>query len=138
MDLAKLVNATKPVTATFLGETINLEVYKVGYQRLTAEQMSPLRDLFAQETDIAAVQAARLALPLLIKSWDVEWDGQPLPISEINDANEDGSRKYELPDTLLIAIEEAVREATADPSKASESPNSLAQEENVQTLTAAQ
>lgn len=137
MDIGKLVNATKEIEVIFAGEVTKLTIYSLGGERLTAEQRQPLTDLYNEsETSpryAQLVEIARMSLPLLVKEWDVTWQGDPLPIASINETDEDGNRKYPIPDDFILLINREIREATADPTKPASLPTSLDQAGNVET-----
>ena len=124
MDLSVVLEATQPVVVSFCGETINLEAYTAGNARLTKEQRTPLTALFEGDNEARPdiIEAARLALPLLVKSWDVNWKGAPLPIETINDLDAEGKRKYAIPDMLILRAHEALQAAVEDPMNGSEPP----------------
>ncbi|HEX5704876.1 MAG TPA: hypothetical protein VFX97_16885 [Pyrinomonadaceae bacterium] len=130
----------------FAGEVTALEVYTLGSARLTAEQRQPVAELALNDSeDIARgaryaqqIEVARLTLPLLIKSWDVTWKGEPLPIEVINELDEAGQRKYPIPDDFVVQVNRAIIEDLADPTTPEESLSSSGQTATLETPMAVQ
>lgn len=132
MDLGEIIEATKEITFEFLGEKNTAEVYIAGISRLTAQQAQALRD----GGEMALVQDS---IPLLVKSWDVMWKGEPLEIDSLLNKTESGGYRFPLPVAFASALfEEAEKVMYGRPTIASESPAGLQQMENVPEETAIQ
>jgi hypothetical protein len=126
MDLGEKVQATRPVSFEFLGETNTAEVYTAGIARLTSGQVRALQNATNEDQETLQV-----CIPLIVKSWDVIWTGDPLPIDSIKERNEAGEFLYPIPLAFIDALWKAAEGVFVDPTKASESPAGLAPEASV-------
>lgn len=151
IDLSVFLEAVQPLEVPFANDVIKCEIYTAGISRLTKEQRVPILaidEIDATESMSAdyakAVDGTRLALPLLVKSWDLLWKGQPLPIEDMNatDSVEKAGvltdvYRYTLPDDLIFAVRGAIREAVEQgPTKEVESPSTSEPKANASETTA--
>ncbi len=136
MDLGEKVQATRPVSFEFLGDTNTVDVYTAGISRLTSGQIKALQNASNENQETLQV-----CIPLIVKSWDVVWMGEPLPIDSIKERNENGEFIYPIPLAFIDALWKAAEDVFLDPTVAKPSPAGLAQEgqeQNVMTETAIQ
>lgn len=130
MDLGKILEATETITFEFLGETSTVEVYTAGVSRLTAAQAKAFRE----GDDIAAVQSG---VPVIVKSWDLTWNGEPLTLEMLKERGPDDHFLYPMPLAFINALWSAAEGVMyGRPTEASESPAGLQPEADA-TLTAA-
>jgi hypothetical protein len=111
MDLSEIIEATRQVECEFLGHTINLEVYSAGKARLTKEQRAGIMGLEEGHDD---VDVLREVVPLIVKSSDMVYKGEPFPLTREN--------MNLCPDEFLIAVGTAIKDIwLGNPTQASES-----------------
>jgi len=130
MDLGKILDATATVTFAFLGETNSAEIYTAGISRLTAAQAKAFRE----GGEVAQVQTG---VPVIVKSWDVTWNSEPLTMEMLGETDEAGNYLYPIPVMFSNALWEAAQGVMGGrPTVASASPAGLQPEES-QTSTEA-
>ena len=130
MDLGKMVQATQPVTFDFLGEPSTADVYIAGIYRLTSAQVKALQN--ARDEDAEKIQGC---IPLLVKSWDVLWNGEPLAVEDVMEKDEEGGFVYPIPLAFVDALWQKAEGVFLDPTKAEPSQTGSAQKQPDENAT---
>lgn len=100
MDLASLVRKSRTISVDFQGERL---VVKYAPNKLDAHLYQKLQDSEKQ-----GLESVIETLQLLLTEWDMEWDGEPMPLNQ--------ESMMRLPLNLLLDVGKLVME-DFDPGK---------------------